>query len=299
MIARRLVAMVAVCTLLGVAGEARADEAEAAEQFKAGAAAYARSDFRAAAQAFERAYRAEPRAAAIYNGGLAWEAANERERAADDYSKALALPDLAPAQAADARSRLGALEKTLGKVDVTAPSGATVSVGHVERALAPITIHLTPGSHDVAVTLLDGTTDRRSVVIAAGAPAALAFEAPKPRVTPEKPPPPPVQEETKAMPTRKLLGFVAVGGGVVAGGAAIILGLSAVSAKDDFDASGHHDQDLHDKADSLRTMTNVCWVAAGVLAGAGVVLILTAPSASSPGTSAVLGPGGGAIRVRF
>ena len=285
---------------------ARASDAAAAEAFKAGAAAYQRGDYRGAAASFERAYKESPRAAAIYNAGLAWEAAADAPRAADAYAAALDGGDLGGQQKKDAQTRLAALAKTLGRADVTGPAGTTITVEHREGAAVPVKVYLTAGAHELSATLPDAGTVKRNVAVTAGATTPFVLEAPR-----KEPPPPPPVAKVEAPPAspppppkatgtspRKLVGYVALGGAVVASGAAVYLGLSALSARDEFDNSGHKNQNAHDRADSLRTTTNVAWIAAGVLAAGGVVLVLTAPKGPSTAT-ATLGPTGGTLTVRF
>ena len=80
---RRLILVFIVClSLTGVTRRAAADgdTTRAARLFRAASDAYARHDFREAAVQFESAYRTAPRGAAIYNAGLAWEAAGDFAR---------------------------------------------------------------------------------------------------------------------------------------------------------------------------------------------------------------------------
>jgi hypothetical protein len=301
---------------------AHATEAAAAEAFKTGASAYQKGDFRNAAASFERAYRELPRAAAIYNAGLAWEASGDAPRAADAYTAALDAGDLGAQQKKDAQTRLTNLAKTLGRVDVTGPAGAAISVEHREAAKLPAKVYLTVGSHDLTTRFEGGGgSTTQQITVAAGTTLPIAVDAPKKRAPPPqaltpkreaeapRPPPSPPPPSSNG---RKLAGFVSIGGAVIASSAAIYFGVSAVSAKDEFNASGHRDQNAHDRADSLRTTANVAWVAAGVLAAAGVVLVLTAPKQSSEGgrvgasgdgggasVTAALGPTGGVLTWRY
>src|SRR5262245_28540195 len=73
--------------------------------FRVGDAAYSKHDYRAAAQAYEEAYRQAPRGAASYSAGLAWDAAGERGRAFDAFVLALGTSDLEP------RLRTAAMER--------------------------------------------------------------------------------------------------------------------------------------------------------------------------------------------
>ena len=149
---------------LASARPAAADPAASAvREFREGQQAYARGDFRAAAQRFESAFRDDPRGAIVFNAGLSWQAAGEPARAADDYAFALATTDLPAENAADARTRLGALEKSLGRIDVTSPQGSRVSVAHADRLPPPAHVHVAPGRYTVSVLLADDSTRQRSV----------------------------------------------------------------------------------------------------------------------------------------
>jgi hypothetical protein len=270
--------------LLLVSARVQADEVIAAEFFRAGVSSYAKGDFRAAARLFERAHHEEPRGAAIFNAGRAWDAAGDAPRAADAYATALRVSDLATSQAAEARGRLDVLEKTLGRLEVTAPVGTTIAVAHVEAAACPITIHLPPGAHVVTVRLADGSTSTRSVTLAAAASVTFSIESPDTQPVDRSLAPAGVVSapsraavERRPGSGRRIVGFALLGAGGVAATAAVVLGVSALSAKSDFDASGHRDQSAHDRAASLRAMTNIAWVAAGVLGASGIVVVFTSP----------------------
>ena len=158
--------------------DAASDKAAAAASFQVGAAAYAKADFRAAAAAFENAYRIAPRGAAIYNAGLAWEGAGDAARAADAYSAALARSDLAEGQAKDARFRLEKLQHTLGRLQVNVPADATVSIERIGTMRGSGTAHVTPGDRDVRVVYADGRSETRRVYVFAGGQSKLEFTGP-------------------------------------------------------------------------------------------------------------------------
>jgi hypothetical protein len=291
---------------------AAADDQKAAEAFQRGAELYGKSDFANAAKQFEKAFAESPRGAAAYNAGLAWEAGGEPARAADAYAAALARADLAGAQLTDAQTRLKNLDKTLGRVEVSGPPGATVSLGHLERAALPAAVRLSPGTWPAKITFADGTTTTKAVNVTASGTTSLVVEraasppppvapapAPAPAPVPPAPPPRETSAESGGSSPLRVAGFSAIGVGAVLGGAAIVTGVKALSARDEFDASGHTSRDAHDRADSLRTTTNVLLVAAGVLAAGGLVLVLTAPSGAEKKTSLHVGPGSAAVRVRF
>jgi hypothetical protein len=296
---RRLRVLVFV-TVTVLSREASADKETAAAHFKEGAAAYAKSDYRTAAGLFERAYTEAPRGAAIYNAGLAWEAAGEVARAADAYAKALGSSDLDTRSAEGARARLESIEQRVGWVDLSAFDG-TVSVGHVEGARPPIKVHLTPGTYRVRALSSRGTSQERSVTVSPAVGSTVALDA-------DPPPAPPTvaaaMREAPAPPRRdptvpRSAGFVLLGCAGAASVAAGVLGLSALSAKDDFDASGHRDADARERASTQRTWTNIAWVGAALLGGSGVYILVAQPRARSRKVTAMLGPRGLAFSTRF
>ena len=286
-------ALLGSVVILGSAPAAADDRHAAAQEiFRAGSAAYERGEFRAAALAFEAAHREAPHAAALYNAGIAWEAVRENGRAADAYEAALGLGGLEAGQERDARAHLTALERVLARVEVSAPSGALVSLAHAERRAVPAAVHVEAGAHEVRVSLVDGRALSRAVRVAAAERAVVAFEAPAasaplvPRAAriPSAPPPALPPPDDGSLPLRPI-GWAALGGGVLIGGAAVALGVAALDQRDAYDASGHRDADARDAAAGLRTWTNVAWVGAGVLALGGVVLLLAAPSGEPVKTS--------------
>jgi hypothetical protein len=260
-------------------------KAVAARTFREGSAAFERSDFVAGARAFEASFRAIPRAAAIYNAALCWDAAGDGPHAADAYAVALAKTDLHGAEAEKAAGRLRELEGKLGVIDVTAPEGAHVTVGDVTGP-SPLRVHLPPGRYDVSVDLATGERETFPVTVRAGERAAVAATAaPASRL-----PPPP-----RAPPTRpadsdsgRFWGWTMLGGGAAFAAAAVVLGLETLSSLDTFNASGHHDSVSHDRAVTLRTLTNVSWGLAGaLLAGGGTLLVVWSLRAGEPHASGI------------
>jgi hypothetical protein len=265
-----------VCLSLASPALADEDPTTAAAMFKAASAAFSRGEYRAAATAFEEADRRAPRAAAIYNAALAWDEAHENARAADDYALALERKDIAAASASRARERLTILAKSLVVAEVVAP-GATIAIGHARRP-APTKVYLAPGEYTVTAIWPDGHQDSKKVSLESS--QTIAFDPPPPpAVVVEKPieKPRPVVTVSHA---QQNVGIVMLATGVVGAGAAVYLGVRALSARDEFYASGHTDRDARDRAASLRTWTNVAWVSAGVLGAAGAILIVTAPRAN-------------------
>ncbi len=271
----------------------------AARSFQMGSQAYAHGEFRAAAAAFDQAYGIAPRGAAAYNGGLAWEAAGELVRAADDYARALRTADLGSAERADATGRLKALESRVGRLSVFAADDATITVDGAEVTGRARGMHVAPGAHAVRVTYESGRVESRSVRVGAGELMEVRLEShdapppapePTPSSAPSSPSPSPEPRaheaaEPAGTSTQKWLAYVAMGGAVVASGVAITAYAIGLSADNQFENGHETSASLRSQAESMRTATWVSWGFAGALAATGVVLYLTAPSASSPSAS--------------
>jgi hypothetical protein len=295
------------------AGAARGAEPDtpAVRAFHEGQQAYRKGDFRAAANAFEAAYRDDPRGAIVFNAGLSWQAAGDTPRAADAYASALATSDLPADSAADARTRLDALEKSLGRIDVDAPPGSRVTVAQADRLLAPAKVHVTPGTYVVQAMLPDGSTRSRRVTVRAGEWAGVAIApAPPPPVEPPAPTPAaPAAPATAAGESQATAGGSAqrTWGWIALGGAAVLAGVSSVLTAQFFDANHTNDekrtQATHDDAVAAATRLDVALAATAVAAGVGAWLLISAPSPSSARRTAELGlslaPGGLALRARF
>ena len=281
-----------------VSGRASADEDPdtAASFFSAGMAAYARHDNRAAAIAFEEAYRRAPRGGAAFNAARAWEAAGEPARAADDYAQALTRNDLGPDLAVRARDRVTQLEGSLARVDVTAPSAAVLALVHANVAL-PASVHVATGTHTLVVTFEDGRRVTRTVKLRAGEATPIDIQPPsedaQPRAAPSTDAPAapgrPLSAPSSIMPT---IGWIALGAGAALGVGAVVLGVSAVSARDDWNASQLTDRGMHDRAVTFRTLTNIAWTGAAAFGVTGVVLLLASPSKASGGAFIGLGSAG-------
>src|SRR5262249_22779427 len=149
----------------------------------------------------------------------------------------------------------------LGRVRVTAPSGARISLGVAQGAASPLSTHLAPGTYEVVAVLADGHELRQHVVVRAGASEEVPFQAPTP-VAPARP------TDSVEKPRVVLHGGVPVLGiavsslTVVLAGTAVGLGVGAVQARDAYNASNHTDAAAYNRAAALRTWTNVAWFSA-------------------------------------
>jgi len=266
--------------LLLCAPRAAADE-RAKAIFDEASAAFEAGSFTEAATKFEEADQRSPRGPTAFNAGLAWEAAGEPARAADAYARALRRGDLDPDRYGKAQARLTALREELGVLDIVAPADATVSVAHARGARTPILIHVAPGEHELRLS----TKETRRVRVAAGETLRVVFEKAraKAKTPPKLPPklPPKPREDSETNLTGPVIGGIALGTAAVLTGVAIYLGVTALSVNDEFEAGGFHDQELHDRAVTLRTWTNVTWAGAGAFALAGTLTLALSLTDSS------------------
>jgi hypothetical protein len=277
-------------------------KADAASSFRDASAAFDRGDYVAAARSFEASHRAIPRAAAIYDAALSWDAAHDEPRAADDYDTALTKTDLHGSEAEKARQRLRDLEAKLGVVEISGPDGSRVTLAQVAAATLPLRVHLPPGHYQGAVDFPAGAHEAFSIDVQPGVRMPLRIHPPAEQSSPAAHP---MTPETPGPSTRsstsRNLGWILLGSGVAFGGAAVGLGLETLSALDRFRASGDRDSTSRDQALTLRASTDVAWGVAAACAVGGAGLLLTTLSRTSPSDAAAIsfGPTGVAIRGTF
>ena len=282
---------------------------EARQQYTAGMQAYQAKRFVEAALHFEAAVVQRPHAVALYTAALAWEQANRPERAADDFVRALGVTGLSAAQTQNARDRLANLERAMGTLEVTAPEGWRVQLDANTGVLAPAHLHAMPGVHALAIQAAGLPIQHRDVTLELGKTTRLELTAepvaPAP-ATAKPEPVPPAPEPPSATPSkwpspevRRDAGFGVVGAGVASVVAGIVLGASALSARDAYNAAPT--QVAYDHASSLQTWTDVAFIAGGVFVVGGAALVLwPAPKPKGePAVSVAPSLGGAVVRGVF
>jgi hypothetical protein len=270
--------------------EPAADSAvEARQQYQDGTKAFSAKRYSEAALHFEAAAAFKANAVALYTAALAWDLASRPERAADAYSRALEVPGLDNKQTTIAKDRVSTLEKTLGTLVVTSADAAyKVQLDTLTEAATPAKLHSPPGVHVLTIRAPNKPIERRDVTLDPGKATNLELKEekkPPPKVEPEpepvqpKPPPPrgpealpPRLRDQQFWSTLKVVGVGMAGVGLAAVGAGALLGTSAEGAKDAYNAAPSRPG--YDHAKSLETLTNVAFIAGGLLAVGGVVLIV-------------------------
>ena len=273
------------------------DPRGASQFFRAATRAYESGDNKAAAIAFEHAYRLAPRGPAIYNAALAWQLAGEEARAADAFALASKSSDLDAAKVANARSELTRLERLVGRVDVDGPSGSTVSIAHAVKLPLPAHVHVSPGKHVLSAFHPSGSTFSKVVDVGTGAVVNIVVPAAEPA-----PPPSSVRAANESGSALRPLGWLLAGAGVLGAGVAIYCGVRTLDARDEYAGTKYTSQSDYDRAFAFRTATNVAWLTSALLAIGGTAALVvdrTRKAAPPPSSSRSRAPSphGGALRA--
>jgi hypothetical protein len=260
--------------------------AEARQHFNEGSEALRDKRFREAALHYEAAGKLRPHPSAFFTAAMAWDKAEDPNRAADDFAKSLDLPGLNAKDTKTATDRLAVLERTLGTLVIKGPSELVVQLEGLTEANPPARLHGAPG---IRVLLVDrgGKIERRDVKLKLGesteidvteplhaevpTAAVSASAAPAPTTTAPQSELPPDSSHGDPAKTRKYIGYTAMGLGAVSAGVAIVFGFKTLSARDDYQSTPTHDS--YDHATSMKTWTNVGWAGAAVLGGVGAALV--------------------------
>jgi hypothetical protein len=220
-------------------------------------------------------------------------AAAERYRRVVRAGVADDAPDVLREALADAQRELAALEPRIPWVVIALDDrdGVALSIDGVAVPLALVGVKraIDPGSHTLQAER-GGAQTQQAFTIQEGQTLDLSITPPPvsapppPQLAPDPIPLPPPPADTASTPWHTPLGWSLLGvgaAGVVVGG---ILGGVALSKKGDLEAACggalECPPDAHGDADSynaLRVPTTIAFVAGGVLAAAGVTILLTAP----------------------
>lgn len=213
---------------------------------------------------------------------------------------------------AEAQRELPRVEARLGHLALSVTNGGAGMVVEIDgRAVPEDALSrpqlVAPGEHLITARRAGHTDVQRTVRVEAGATAQVpvAFEAIAQRVE-EPPPPPPPQTQTVMRPNPlRTVGFVlaGVGGAALIGG--VITGVMASGAYSDLQTSCPNnvcrtqaDLDQRGTVDTLAGATNGLLIGGGVLAAAGVVMILVGrPRAET--VQVAVGPRGGSLTIPF
>jgi hypothetical protein len=207
----------------------------------------------------------------------------------------------------DAASELEAVQPKLPSIVVVLEGAAasevsvTLDGGPLSSALIDELRPVNPGKHEIIVRRGDETVSV-SVVVKEGErkTALLRFGTPLAEPEPAAPP-------DQGRSTRRTIGWVALGAGGVGLAVGTVTAILAMNKRAEIedtpgctpDACPVSEQDEVDALNAFRTTSTVAFVTGGVLAGAGLVLVLTSRSPQGPSASAFIGPGSVGVRGRF
>jgi hypothetical protein len=174
-----------------------------------------------------------------------------------------------------------------------------VQVSGAAAGELPARVHVPPGDHAVEAVRADGETERQQVTVRAAETRVVRLAPAKPVEAPPPPAAPPPSPPGPA--TMRVGGWATLGVGVAFAGAAIGLGVATLSTRSNYVNNHPSDVALHDRAVTLRALTDVAWGVAAATALTGVVLVVAAPRGKpGPVTADVrLAPSGASARLAF
>jgi hypothetical protein len=191
----------------------------------------------------------------------------------------------------DARKEVVGLDEKIGwvTINVTGPDKPEVTVDGVAVPAAAVGVKraVNPGEHVVEAKAQGYLADQQSFTVQAGGHEEIGFEL---KIDPnaEEPPEPVGSDDEAPGSTQKILAYVSLG----VGGAALLIGAItggiAMGKHGDLEDNCPNEQcpmaqeSTLDAFNTTSTVSTVGFIAGGLLAATGVVLLLTAPSAQEP-----------------
>jgi hypothetical protein len=303
------------------AAESEEDVATARRLAEEGQTALSAKDYGTAADRFRRAEELHNAPTLLVGLARAYVGLGKFVRARESYNKVLHQPlpkDPPPAftQALkDAKAEIGAVESKIAWVTIVV-TGADKPVVKVDGDEVPVAAlgakrAVDPGDHTVSATAEGFSTDEKRFSSESGASADVALTL---TALPSSKPvsaPAASSGDSGAGDTQRLVGFIGIGVGAaglvvgaITGGLAVGKHSSLTDACPNGQCPASEQGDL-DSYHTLGLVSTIGFIAGGVLAAAGLVVVLTAPSdsgeAAAPvaSVSASLGPGSIAATVRF
>lgn len=257
----------------------------ARSRYEAGSEALSKRRYAEAALHFEAAATLNPHASSWYMASIAWQEAFRPERSADSLAHAIAMGGLDDATISRANAELAKLESTIGTVDITAPPGWRMQIGGAPLTEAPARLHALPGAHTLRVAPVDRPIFERPLQLSAGVVERLALTArdadqpvaSSPQVIERVV----VRTETNGVQLRRTFGAAAFGLAGATTIAAVVLGVSALDAREAY--RGSRTQGAFDHVRYLEGWTNAAWVTSLVFAAGGAALFFW-PAPKDPKT---------------
>jgi tetratricopeptide (TPR) repeat protein len=272
-----LILALATVEVLAVATPAQAGQAAPAEDdlqranslFAQGKAEFTLGHYAEALPLFEQAYKTKPLPQLLFNIAQCHRLLGNLEQARRLYQNFLvALPNNASAPIAE--EKLHEVEQAL-KAQAEARTSQPTSLAEQEKPASPSS----KGNETAKSPTLE---PHAPAPVAVGTSPAVASAAPPPSapaVATTAPIAAPGPPQSATHPAR-IAGWTLVGVSVAAAGAGTVFGLSAKSSGSDWVSATTPAawQSAQDDAHSKATVATVSWIAAGVLAAAGVATLL-------------------------
>lgn len=270
-------------------------------RYEAGTEALQKRRFAEAALHFEAAATLNPHASSWFMASIAWQEAFRPERAADALAHAIAMGGLDEATIERAKSELAKLETTLGTVDLTAPAGWRLQIEGAPLSEAPARLHGLPGAHTLRVAPVDRPIFERPLQLTAGGIEKIALtphDAEQPVVAaPAVVERVVIRTESSGVQMRKTFGAAAFGLAGATAIAGVVLGVSALDARDAYRES--RTRGAFDHVRYLEGWTNAAWVTSILFAAGGAALFFWPapadskdPTKSAAGARVFVGPTG-------
>lgn len=291
-----LLAFSIACASFGSNAAAQSDKSVAEALFRAGKDLEKQGKVAEACAKYAESHRLDPKPGTILNVATCHESLGKTATAWADFGEAATFA--ARAHQADrekfARQHAKDLEKKLSYVTFKFPDtkGLEVTLDGKSFSASGTRLPLDPGEHAVTASAAGKLAWSKTLQVEPG-PKETTFEIPalEDDTTKAEPVSPPVTKETdttRPLPgpnnTQRTLGWVSLGVGVVGLGVGAYFGYRTLQNKSDRDAHCVEDAcdqagvDFDRDARTTATASTIGFVAGGVLAVTGVVLVLTSPS---------------------
>lgn len=310
----RLLTSAIALVAMTLAGPSMARELTAQEAYDAGLTAMLAGDFRHGCPYLEQSVAAEPLPGAQFTLAECYAKWGKHASAIAAYQRYLEMYVSLPVDkrdkqkgrqriASDQVAALGAIVPRITLVSTSAPSGSTFALdGRPVPADEPTPVD--PGTHIATLTTPDGAVQSKNVEAATGDALTITLGAEQPPLVDEPPREPP-EPGSNPWP---IVGWTAIGlgGGALVGGA--ITGGLALNEKGTVDDNCIEARcnltglDAASKAQSLAQISNVLFIAGGLVATAGILVVVLDPGGDDDGTArldALVGPTGGTLRVSW
>ncbi len=259
--------LLAVCMNSAIADDDKQDgnKAKAAEYFAKGERLFDSGDYARAAGAFLLAYDLAPHPMVLANIAMSYDKAGSVVKAIEFYEKYVTSLKKKK-ERKKIKARLKELSSMVGELSVECPSASCrIEIDTIDRGEAPVLIAVEIGLHRVEA--FDGKNKIAAVDARVVAGEVSRVELFQREIISEEKEEESVEEpieETPGEPVPEEEGvtlgagfWISAGATVAAGAVAVVFGVKAVKAKEDFDATGGTDEDLMDQGERDQLITNV------------------------------------------